>query len=114
MDKVQLCFVPLTGRWRILINGKAIPRRFADRATAIKEFERQKRKAEGVKKVNKMGKSQLMCSLCGTLYSEKRGHSLSDCWGLLHQALIEADRVARGLRHKLEEAQRRIDNAKKV
>jgi len=46
-DKVELQFMPNARRWRILINGKAIPRRFIDRPTAVKEFEKQKAKAEG-------------------------------------------------------------------
>ncbi len=47
MDKVELDFMPNARRWRIKINGKAIPRRFSARATAIKEFEKHKAKAEG-------------------------------------------------------------------
>ena len=43
---VELQFMPKARRWRILIDGKAFPRRFSDRATAIKEFERQKTKNE--------------------------------------------------------------------
>ena len=54
----------------------------------------------------------LICSLCGTFYHEKQGHSLNDCWGLLHQALLKADAESRSLRYKLQEAQRRIDKAK--
>ena len=44
MSKVELHFMPIKRRWRILIDGKAFPRRFVDRASAIKEFERQKLK----------------------------------------------------------------------
>jgi len=53
-----------------------------------------------------------ICSLCGTHYNDKRGHSASDCWGILHQALLEASRTVRGLEYKLEEAQKRINIAK--
>mgnify|MGYP001571594855 CR=1 FL=1 len=54
----------------------------------------------------------LICSLCGTFYHEEQGHSLSDCWGLLHQALLKADAESRSLRYKLQRVQRRIDEAK--
>lgn len=47
MNKVELQFMPKARRWRILIDGKAIPRRFLDRATAMKEFEKHKAKADG-------------------------------------------------------------------
>lgn len=47
MDKVELQFMPIARKWRILINGKALHRRFSDRATAIKEFEKQRAKTEG-------------------------------------------------------------------
>lgn len=46
MDTVELQFMPRARKWRILINGKAIPRRFSDRATAVKEFEKQRAKAK--------------------------------------------------------------------
>lgn len=45
--KVELQFMPRARKWRILIDGKAFPRRFSDRASAVKEFEKQKAKAEG-------------------------------------------------------------------
>lgn len=45
---VELQFMPIKRKWRILINGKAFPRRFSDRKSAMKEFERQKAK-EGIK-----------------------------------------------------------------
>jgi len=41
-NKIELEFMPIARKWRILINGKALPRRFSDRATALKEFEKQK------------------------------------------------------------------------
>lgn len=57
-------------------------------------------------------KGDRICSLCGTHYKEESGHSLNDCWGIIRQQLIAADRTVRGLQYKLEEAQRRIDKAK--
>ena len=53
-----------------------------------------------------------ICSLCGTYYTDEKGHDLDDCWGLIHQQLLKADRVVRGLRYKLAEAQRRINETK--
>ena len=47
MTKVELQFMPIKRKWRILIDGKALPRRFSDRASAQKELERQKTKVEG-------------------------------------------------------------------
>ncbi|KKM88988.1 hypothetical protein LCGC14_1253270 [marine sediment metagenome] len=44
--KIELQFMPIARRWRILIDGKAFSRRFSDRASAVKEFERQKSKGE--------------------------------------------------------------------
>ena len=44
MTEVELEFMPRARRWRVLINGKAFPRRFSDRASALKELERQKDK----------------------------------------------------------------------
>ena len=44
--KVELQFMPIKRQWRILIDGKALPRRFFDRASAVKEFEKQKAKVE--------------------------------------------------------------------
>lgn len=41
--KIELHFMPIKRRWRILIDGKALPRRFPDRASAVKEFEYQKK-----------------------------------------------------------------------
>lgn len=46
MNKIELQFMPRARKWRILINGKAMPRRFSDHSTALKEFEKQKTKAE--------------------------------------------------------------------
>lgn len=43
---IELHFMPIKRKWRILINGKAFPRRFSDRASAVQEFERQKAKEE--------------------------------------------------------------------
>jgi len=42
---VELQFMPKARKWRILIDGKAFPRRFSDRTSALKEFEKQKAKA---------------------------------------------------------------------
>jgi len=53
-----------------------------------------------------------ICSLCGTSYNEKQGHSLHDCWGILHKAICSADYKAQGLRYKLEEVQRKINQDK--
>jgi len=53
MVKVDLVFMPRARRWRILIDGKAIPRRYSDRATAKKEFEKHKAKAEGKERIDK-------------------------------------------------------------
>lgn len=39
--RVELQFMPRARKWRVLIDGKAYPRRYSDRATALKEFERQ-------------------------------------------------------------------------
>lgn len=47
MDKVELQFMPIVRKWRILINGRAIPRRFSDLPSAMIEFEKQKAKVEG-------------------------------------------------------------------
>ena len=41
---IELQFMPKIRKWRILVNGKAVPRRFSDRASAMKEFERQENK----------------------------------------------------------------------
>ena len=41
MKQVELQFMPRARKWRILVDGKAIPRRFSDRPSAVKEFERQ-------------------------------------------------------------------------
>ena len=57
-------------------------------------------------------KGDRICSLCGTYYKEERGHKLNDCWGILHQQLLEADANAQDLRYKLEKAQKRINEAK--
>ena len=45
MKKVELEFMPKARKWRILVNGKALPRRFSDSASAMREFKRQKEKA---------------------------------------------------------------------
>ena len=42
MRKIELEFMPNARRWRIIIDGKAFPRRFFDRATAKKALEKQK------------------------------------------------------------------------
>ena len=47
--KVELQFMPNKRKWRILIDGKALPRRFSDRPSAMIEFKKQKAKAEGGK-----------------------------------------------------------------
>ena len=39
---IELEFMPVARKWRVRIDGKAFPRRFSDRASAMKEFERQK------------------------------------------------------------------------
>lgn len=44
MKKVELEFMPRARKWRILIDGKAFPRRFFDRRSAMIEFEKQKAK----------------------------------------------------------------------
>lgn len=44
MAKVELEFMPRVRKWRVLIDGKALPRRFSDRATAAREFEKQRAK----------------------------------------------------------------------
>lgn len=49
-----------------------------------------------------------ICSLCGTHYNDQRGHSSSDCWGILHQKLLQAGRVVRDLEYKLERAAKRL------
>ena len=41
---IELHFMPRARKWRIIIDGKAFPRRFSDRASAVKEFEKQKLK----------------------------------------------------------------------
>ncbi len=41
---IALQFMPLAQKWRVLIDGKAFPRRFSDRAEAVREYERQKNK----------------------------------------------------------------------
>ena len=41
---IKLHFMPIKHKWRVLIDGKAFPRRFSDRASALREFERQKEK----------------------------------------------------------------------
>jgi len=46
-ERVEIHFMPIKRKWRVLIDGKAFPRRFSDHASAMKEFERQKAKAEG-------------------------------------------------------------------
>jgi len=53
-----------------------------------------------------------LCSLCGTYYTDKRGHPLSDCWGIIHQQLLKASANVRDLEYKLQQAQLRIDKAK--
>lgn len=45
---VELQFMPIKRKWRILIDGKAFPRRFSDRSSAMREFERQKIKAKAL------------------------------------------------------------------
>lgn len=41
---VELQFMPIARKWRIIVNGKAVSRRFSDRRTAVEEFEKQKAK----------------------------------------------------------------------
>ena len=41
---VELQFMPRARKWRVLIDGKAFPRRFSDRASALREFEKQRAK----------------------------------------------------------------------
>ena len=45
-DKVELQFMPRARKWRVLVNGKSLTRRFYDRPSAVKEFERQKVKSQ--------------------------------------------------------------------
>ena len=45
---IELQYMPIARKWRILINGKAFPRRFSDRPSALKEFEKQKDKLKEV------------------------------------------------------------------
>jgi len=40
--------MPRVKKWRVLINGKAIPRRFSSQVIALKEFEKQKSKYEAI------------------------------------------------------------------
>ena len=47
VKRIELQFMPIKRKWRILIDGKALPKRFSDRVSAMREFERQKAKAEG-------------------------------------------------------------------
>lgn len=44
--KVELQYMPRARKWRILINGKSLSRRFSDRTSAVKEFEKQRAKYE--------------------------------------------------------------------
>ena len=46
VKRVELQFMPIKRKWRILIDGKALPKRFSDRVSAMKEFERQKTKSK--------------------------------------------------------------------
>ena len=43
---IKLHFMPKARKWQILIDGKALPRRFSDRASAQKEYEKQKNRAQ--------------------------------------------------------------------
>lgn len=52
-----------------------------------------------------------ICSLCNTHYTDKKGHPLDDCWGIIHQQLLEASRRVRGLEYNLTRAQERITKA---
>lgn len=52
------------------------------------------------------------CPLCGISYDDKKGHSPSDCWGLVHQHLIRAASIVRDLEYKLEKAERIINESK--
>ncbi len=42
MPRVELQFMPRARKWRVLVDGKSLSRRFSDRASAVKEFEKQK------------------------------------------------------------------------
>ncbi|MDD4876742.1 MAG: hypothetical protein PHQ86_06425 [Dehalococcoidales bacterium] len=49
MQGVELQFMPKARKWRVIVNGKSLHRRFSDRASAVKEFERQKSKLEDIR-----------------------------------------------------------------
>ena len=48
-EQIELQFMPRARQWRILINDKSLTRRFFDRPTATREFERRKAKLKGIK-----------------------------------------------------------------
>lgn len=58
-----------------------------------------------------MGRPDRLCSLCGTYYTDKKGHSLEDCWGIIHSQLLKSYRNVRDLQYKLQEAQKRTTEA---
>jgi len=49
-----------------------------------------------------------ICPLCGTHYKEENGHNPGDCWGLIHQQLLEAERRVSDLRYKLQQADKQV------
>ncbi len=53
-----------------------------------------------------------ICSLCGTYYTDKKGHPLEDCWGILHQRFVQAQGRVMDLEYKLKQARERINKAK--
>ena len=42
--RIELQFMPKARKWRVLVGGKALPRRYSDRASALKEFKKQQAK----------------------------------------------------------------------
>ena len=50
-----------------------------------------------------------ICSLCGTHYTDKKGHRNSDCWDTLRLDLLHARRVVKDLQYNLEQVQERIN-----
>ncbi len=53
-----------------------------------------------------------ICHLCGTHYTDKKGHPLNDCWGIMHQAMLKADATVRYLQYKMSQVQKRIHELK--
>jgi len=59
-------------------------------------------------------KQQLLCSLCGWIYTEEEGHNYNDCAGRIKQLQIELYGKIRDLEYKYEIANKRAQELAKA